>query len=182
MIDEFLETALVLLFDHLPIGQIGVGFLHRVLGTARLAVCVERSSGYETSISAERCPAESIAAKARDAQDHSGRHLDELQGTFKRPWANERRQDKAKLRSETDPAPLSPVRAQFAALTVRAGFCWACLRLMKFHILIALHLGDVAGPATGSIDLMRLLGRRRSHARTVASVTLGSSQCPTGPL
>src|SRR5919108_3480017 len=31
-IDEFLETALVLLFDYLPIDQIGMGFLHRLLG------------------------------------------------------------------------------------------------------------------------------------------------------
>ena len=34
--------------------------------------------------------AEAIAEKARDAQDDSGRQLDELQGTIKRPWTDKR--------------------------------------------------------------------------------------------
>jgi len=36
-VDEGVETALVLLFDYLPIDQIGVGFLERLLGTSWFA-------------------------------------------------------------------------------------------------------------------------------------------------
>src|SRR5437016_8332312 len=114
-------TALVLLFDHLPIDQIGMGLLHWVLGTARLAGAWKGLQGMVDLDQCREVTAESIAEKARDAQDHRGRHLDELQGTCKRPWANERRQDQTKFRSETDPDPLPPIHAQFTALSVRAG-------------------------------------------------------------
>src|SRR5215471_15150375 len=102
--------------------------------------------------------AESIAEKARNAQDHSGRHLDELQGTCECPWANERRQDETKLRSETDPDPLAPVCAQVAALTVRAGLLGMFAPDAVPH-LIELHLSDGQVPPQVGIDLMRLLGR-----------------------
>src|SRR4029453_16895077 len=148
----------MLLFDHLPIGQIGVGLLHRVLGTARLAGAWKGLQGMGDLDQCREVTAESIAEKARDTQDHSGRHLDELQGTCKRPWANERRQDEAKLRSETDPDPLPPVRAQFAALTVRAGVLGMFAPDEVPH-LSELHLGDGQVPQQVGIDLMRLLGR-----------------------
>ena len=44
-VDEGLKTALVLLFDHLPIDQIGVGFLHRLLGTSWFAGAWEGLQG-----------------------------------------------------------------------------------------------------------------------------------------
>src|SRR5215468_7231203 len=65
--------------------------------------------------------AEAIAEKARDTQDHSRRHLDELQSTVKRPWANKRRQDEPALWGKADPDPLPPVLTQRGTFAVRPG-------------------------------------------------------------
>ena len=102
----------MLLFDHLPIDQIGVGFLDRLLGASWLARAWKGLQGMVDLDQRREVTAEAIAEKARDAQDHGGRHLDELQGTVKRPWANKRRQDEPELWGETDPDPLPPVLAQ----------------------------------------------------------------------
>src|SRR5215831_18648265 len=102
--------------------------------------------------------AEAIAEKARDAQDGSGRQLDELQGTGKRPWTDKRGQDETKLRSETDPDPLPPVRAPLAALTVRAGLL-GMFALDEVPHLIELHLSDWQVPQEVCIDLFSLLCR-----------------------
>src|SRR5215467_16289487 len=99
---------------------------------------------------------EAIAEKTRDAQDYSSRHLDELQGTGTCPWANERRQDETKLRSETDPDPLSPVCTQVATLTVRAGVLGLFAPDEVPH-LIELHLGDGQVPQQVGIELCSLL-------------------------
>ena len=87
----------MLLFDHLPIDQIGMGLLHWLLGTARLAGAWKGLQGMVDLDQCREVTAESIAEKARYAQDHSGRHLDELQGTCTCPWANERRQDETRV-------------------------------------------------------------------------------------
>src|SRR5262252_6881873 len=100
--------------------------------------------------------AEAIAEKARDAQDDSGRQLDELQGTGKRPWTDKRGQDEPKLRSETDPDPLPPVRAPLTALTVRAGVLGMFAPAEVPH-RIELHLGDGQVPQAVGIDLCSLL-------------------------
>src|SRR6516165_3597937 len=95
--DQLLETTLVLLFNHLPIDQLGMGFLDWVLGASWLA---RAGKGRERMIDFDqrrKVTTETIAKKARDTQDHSRRHLDELQSTVKRPWANKRCQDESEL-------------------------------------------------------------------------------------
>ena len=99
---------------------------------------------------------EAIAEKAGDAQDDGGRPLDELQGTVKRPWADERRQDEPEFGGKADPDPLPPVLTQRGALTVRAG-----LRGMfapdEIPHLIELHLGNRQVSQQVCIDLFSLL-------------------------
>src|SRR5438132_4468603 len=65
--------------------------------------------------------AEPITEKARDPQDHGGRHLNQLQGTVKRPWADKGRKDKTEFWGKTDPHPLPSVLAQLGAFAVRVG-------------------------------------------------------------
>ncbi len=60
-VDECLETALVLLFDHLPIDQIGAGRLHWLLGTARLAGAWKGLQGMVDLDQCREVTAESIA-------------------------------------------------------------------------------------------------------------------------
>src|SRR5215471_13442564 len=91
-------SALVLLFDHLPIDQIGVGFLPRLLGTSWFAGAWKGLQGMVDLDQRREVTAEAIAEKARDAQDDSGRQLDELQGTGKRPWTDKRGKDEPILR------------------------------------------------------------------------------------
>src|SRR5215831_3539272 len=155
-VDEGLETAFVLLFDHLPIDQIGVGFLPRLLGTSWFAGAWKGLQGMVDLDQRREVTAEAIAEKARDAQDDSGRQLDELQGTGKRPWTDKRGQDEPILRSETDPDPLPPVRAPLTALTVRAGVLGLFAPDEVPH-LIELHLGDGQVPQQVGIDLGSLL-------------------------
>src|SRR5262249_8024350 len=97
-VDEGLETTLVLLFDHLSIDQIGVGFLHRLLGTSWFAGAWKGLQGMVDLDQRREVTAEAIAEKAQDTQDDSGRQLDELQGTGKRPWTDKRGQDETILR------------------------------------------------------------------------------------
>src|SRR5215471_19093782 len=84
-------SALVLLFNHLPIDQIGVGCLHRLLGTSWFAGAWKGLQGMVDLDQRREITAEAIAEKARDAPDDSRCHLDELQSAGKRPWANKRR-------------------------------------------------------------------------------------------
>src|SRR5215831_8668435 len=101
--------------------------------------------------------AEAIAEKARHAQDDSGRQLDELQGTGKRPWTDKRRQDEPEFWGETDPHPLPPVLAQRGALAVRASLLGMFAPDEGPH-LIKLSLGDGQLPQQVCLDLFSLLG------------------------
>ena len=148
----------MLRFDHLPRDQIGVGLLHGLLGTAWLVGAWKGLQGMGDLDQGREVTAEASAAKARDAQDHSGRQLDKLPSTGKCPWANERRQDETKLRSATAPDPLSPVCTPVATLTIRAGVLGLCAPDAGPH-LIALPLGDGQVPHQVGMDLRRLLGR-----------------------
>src|SRR6516165_7898866 len=156
-VDEGLKTALGLFFDHLPIDQIGVGFFHRLPGTSWFAGAWKGLQGMIDLDQRREVTAEAIAEKARDAQDDSGRQLDELHSTGKRPWTDTRSQDETILRSETDPDPLSSVRTPLTALTVRAGLLGMFAPDEVPH-LIQLHLGDGQLPQQVHIDLFSLLG------------------------
>src|SRR4030095_1494520 len=99
---------------------------------------------------------EPITEKAWDAQDPGGRHLDELQGTGKRPGANKRRQDEAEFRSRTDPDPLPPVLAQLCALSIGTGFM-GMFTPDEIPHLIELYLRNRQVPEQGHIDLVGFL-------------------------
>src|SRR5215471_13583884 len=100
---------------------------------------------------------EAIAKKAWDTQDHSRRHLDELQSTVKSPWANTRRQDEPELWGKADPDPLPPVLTQGGTFAVRPGLLGMFAPDEVPH-LIQLHLGDGQLPQQVYIDLFSLLG------------------------
>src|SRR5215468_3230871 len=76
--DQLLQTALGLLFDDLPIDQIGMGVLHRVLGASWLARAGKGLARMIDRDQRRKVTPEAIAKKAWDTQDHSRRHLDEL--------------------------------------------------------------------------------------------------------
>src|SRR5215471_18897405 len=156
-VDEGLETALVLLFDHLPIDPSGMGFLHRLLGTSWFAGAWEGLQGMIDFDQRREVTAEASAAKARDAQADSGRQREELQGTGKRPWTDKRGQEEPILRSKTEPDPLSSVRAPLTALTVRAGVL-GMFAPDAVPPLIELPLGDGQVPQEAGMDPCSLLG------------------------
>src|SRR5215831_15062758 len=90
-VDELLETALLLVLDHLAVDQLPVRLLDRLLGASRLARAWKGLQGMVDFDQCREVTAEAITEKARDAQDDGSRHLDELQGTFQRPWTNKSR-------------------------------------------------------------------------------------------
>src|SRR5437879_398339 len=119
-VDELLETALLRLLDDLAVDQLRVGLLERLLGASRLARARKGLQGMVDLDQRREVTTEAVTEKAGDAQDHGGRHLDELQGTLIGPGANKRRKDEPVFRGETDPDPLPPVLAQGGALPIRA--------------------------------------------------------------
>ena len=97
VVDQGVQTPFPFLFDHLAIDQIRMRLLDRLPGAPRLS---RASKGFQAMVDFDQrveVAAEPIAEKARHAQDHLGRHLNELQGAFKRPWADKRRQDKTEI-------------------------------------------------------------------------------------
>ena len=118
--DQLLQPPLALLFDYLAIDQIGVWLLHRLFGASRLARAREGLQRMVDFDQSRQITAEAIAEKARDAQDDGRRHLDQLQGTLKRPRAYKSCQNQAELGGETDPDPLSSIFADLCALAVLA--------------------------------------------------------------
>src|SRR4029453_6881959 len=86
--DQLLQPPLALLFDYLAIDQIGVWLLHGLFGASRLARAREGRQRMVDFDQRRQITAEAIAEKARYAQDDSCRHLDQLQGTLKRPWTH----------------------------------------------------------------------------------------------
>src|SRR5262249_22246892 len=100
--------------------------------------------------------AEPITEKTRDTQDHGGCHLDQLQGTGKRPWADKGHKDKTEFWGKTDPHPLPSVLAQRGAFPIRLGLLGMLAPDEAPH-LIELHLGDRQVAQQVHIDLMSLL-------------------------
>ena len=134
-----------------------MGFLHRVLGASWLA---RAGKGLERMIDLDqrrKVTTEAIAKKAWDTQDHSRRHLDELQSTVKSPWANKHHQDEPELWGKADPDPLPPVLTQRGTFAVRPGLLGMFAPDEVPH-LIKLHLGDGQLPQQVYIDLFSLLG------------------------
>src|SRR5262249_28125414 len=155
-VDKFLETALLLLLDHLPVDQLRMGLRDGLFGASWLA-CARK--GLQGMVDREQCrevTAEPITEKARDSQDHGGCHLAQLPGTVTRPWADKGRTDKTKFWGKTDPHPLPSILAQFGAFTVRIGLL-GLLAPDEVPHLIELHLGDRQVPQQVHIDLVRLL-------------------------
>ena len=109
-VDQLLQPPLALL-DDLAIDQIGRRLLHGLFGASRLAQ-KGRSSAYGVDLDrADRYQKLKPSLKSTDAQDHGGRHLDQLQGTVKRPWADKGRKDKTEFWGKTDPHPPPSVLA-----------------------------------------------------------------------
>src|SRR5262249_41678657 len=148
---------LLLLLDHLAIDQLRVGLLDGLLGTSRLA---RAWKGLERMVDRDQrreVTTKPIAEKAGDPHDYSGCPLDDLQGTVKPPWADERRQDEPECGGKAHPDPLPPVLTQLGALTVRAGLL-GMFAPDEIPHLIELHLGDGQLPQQVCIDLFSLLG------------------------
>src|SRR5215471_6198951 len=80
-VDKFLETALLLLLDHLPVDQRRMGLLDGLLRASWFARARKGLQGMVDLEQGREVTAEPIAEKAWDTQDHGGRHRDELQGT-----------------------------------------------------------------------------------------------------
>jgi hypothetical protein len=74
-VHQLLQTPLALLFDHLPIDQLGMWCLDRLLRTSRLARARKRFPAMVDFDQSRQVTAEAIAEKARHAQDHGGCHL-----------------------------------------------------------------------------------------------------------
>jgi hypothetical protein len=134
-----------------------MGFLDRFLGVSRLSRARKGLEGMVDLKQSRQVTAEAITKKAWHAPDHSGCHLDELQGTVKRPGPHKGCQDEAKLGGETDPHPLPPVRAPLHTFTIRASLL-SILAPNEAPHCIELHLGDGQVPQQVGIDLMCLLG------------------------
>src|SRR5262245_28371915 len=167
---QLLETSLVFLFDHLAIDQIRVGFLERLLGASWLARAWKGLQGMVDVNQSRQITAEAITEKARHAPDHGGRHLNEPQGTGKRPWANKRRQDESELGSKTDPYPLPSVLAPLGAFAIRTGLLGVFTSDEAPH-LIEFHL--VAGRAPQRVGMVSwgFMSASRSPPQAVSSVT-----------
>src|SRR5262245_370289 len=155
-VDQRLQTSLALLFDHLAIDQIRMGLLACFLRASRLA---RARKGFQRMVSfdqSRQVTAEPITEKARDTPSHGRRHLDQLPGTVKRPWADKGRKDKTEFWGKTEPHPLPSVLAQLGAFAVRVGLLGMLAPDEAPH-LIELHLGDRQVAKQVHIDLMRLL-------------------------
>src|SRR5262245_44480845 len=155
-LDQRLQPPLALLFDYLAIDQIGKRLLHGLFGASRLARAREGLQRMVDLDQSRQITAKAIAEKARDTQDHGGRHLDQLQGTGQRPWADKGRKDKTEFWGKTDPNPLPSVLAQLGAFAVRVGLLGMLAPDEAPH-LIELHLGDRQVTKQVHIDLMGLL-------------------------
>src|SRR5262249_49339589 len=155
-VDQRLQTPLALLFDHLAIDQIRMGLLDGLPRAPRLA---RMRKGFQRMVDLDQSrqvTAEPITEKARDPQDHGSRHLDQLQGTGKPPWADKGRKDKTEFWGKTDPHPLPSVLAPLGAFAIRAGLLGLLAPDEAPH-LIELHLGDRQVAQQVHIDLMSLL-------------------------
>src|SRR5215467_2424618 len=155
-VDQRLQTPLALLFDHLAIDQIRMRLLDWFPRAPRLAHArkgLQRMVGLDQR---RQVTAEPITEKTRDTQDHGGCHLDQLQGTGKRPWADKGHKDKTEFWGKTDPHPLPAVLAQLGAFTVWLGLLGMLAPDEAPH-LIELHLGDRQVAQQVHIDLMSLL-------------------------
>src|SRR4029450_13897389 len=168
---QLLQTPLALLFDHLSIDQIGVRYLHGLLRASWLTRARKGLQGMVDLDQSRQITAEAIAEKAGDTPDDDSRHLDELQGSVKRPWADKRRKDESKLGGETDPYPLPPVLTPVGAFPVRAGLLRVFASDEAPH-LIELHVrhGQVSRSRCGLIS-WAFFAAVPSQARTVSSVT-----------
>src|SRR5262245_2395453 len=152
--------------------------LHGLFGPSRLA-CAREGLQHMVDLNQSRqITAEAIAEKARDTPDDGSRHLNQLQGTLKRPRAYKSCQNQAKLGGETDPDPLSSIFAELCALAGRADLLGMLAPDEAPH-LVELHLGDRKVPQQVCVDLMGLLSGSPQplqngffgHAQNKADVT-----------
>src|SRR4029453_11113444 len=155
-VDQLLHPPLARLFDSLAIDQIGGWLLHELFGASRLARAREGLQRMVDFDQTRQIKTEAIATKPGDAQDDGSRHLDQLQGTLKRPRAYKSCQNQAKLGGETDPDPLSSIFADLCALAVRADLLGMLTPDEAPH-LVELHLSNRQVAQQVCVDLMGLL-------------------------
>lgn len=149
------QASLLLLLDHLSVDQIRVGLLDRVPGASPLAGARKGLKGMVALDQRRQIATEAVTEKAGDAQHHGGGHLNEQQGTLKRPGAHHGGQEEAKLGSETDPDPLASILSGIATFAIGARL-GRVLPLNEIPHLIELHLGDRQLSEQVRIDLLSL--------------------------
>ena len=168
--DALLETALGLLFDHLPLDQSGMGLFQRGLGASWLARAGQGRERLGDLAQRRTVTTAASAHKARATHDHSRRQRHERPRPGKGPWAHKRRQEEPALRGKAAPDPRPPVLTQRGAGAVRPGLRGMLTRDAVPH-RIKWPLGDGHSRSRWALSSSACGAARRSHARTVASVT-----------
>lgn len=151
-----LESAMLFLFDHLRIDQIGMGLHDGVSWTASLP---GSGKGLDLMVDGDegrQVGTEAVAKEAGDPLDHGSCPLDQAQGTVEGPRPNEDSQHQTELRSEADPQPLPAVLAGGWGLSIRTRTI-GLLSLDEVPHLIQLDLRNGKLSQEMFIDLSRFV-------------------------